>query len=371
MLVFILITFSLFWFVIKNNVLYVVRTGNVDGGGLFFPEAINQTFTGLYFMEACLIGLFFLVRDTQDRVACEAQGIIMSVVLVLTIIYQYWLYSSLHPLFSYLPVTMESETSRGDKADDLKHLRADEIDEETATEGLANKPMTADSTGDPSEPSQESARLGFQNVAKEMQEPAYSSRAMATREIKGSPVNRPRTSTNISTTAGLQRAYDRAEDMKEQRQLDDKSVKRILARLNRPLDEARLSELEHQLVHVEHAIGDHLIPSEETVKQQMLNDPISKIIMQHNDELEDLDVEDRDLLISIAFTHPVLRETRPCVWIPHDNLGVSDDEVRRTRALSKEVIIDNKGATFDGRLKVRVDKPPPDMSEFALLMGEL
>ncbi len=51
--------------VIKNNILYVIRTGDVDSGGLWFPSAINQTFTGLYFMEVCLIGLFFLVRDVN------------------------------------------------------------------------------------------------------------------------------------------------------------------------------------------------------------------------------------------------------------------------------------------------------------------
>jgi len=102
----------------------------------------------------------------------------------------------------------------------------------------------------------------------------------------------------------------------------------------------------------------------------MLDDPISKIIMQHNDELENLDAEERDMLISVAFMHPVLRETRPSVWIPTDESGVSDDEVRRTRELSEDVVIDNRGAYFDRRLKVQVDKPPPDMSEFAL-MAEL
>jgi hypothetical protein len=93
--------------------------------------------------------------------------------------------------------------------------------------------------------------------------------------------------------------------------------------------------------------------------------------MQHNDELEDLDAEERDMLISVAFTHPVLRETRPSVWIPMDELGVSDDEVRRTIHLSKDVAIDNRGAFFDRKLRVEVNKPPPDMSEFALVMAEL
>jgi hypothetical protein len=118
----------------------------------------------------------------------------------------------------------------------------------------------------------------------------------------------------------------------------------------------------------------------------MLDDPISKIIMQHNDELENLGAEDRDMLVSVAFLHPVLREVRPCVWIPQDDssaggngngggvanggISVSDDEVRRMRAIDG-LVVDNRGAYFDGGFRVVVDRPPPDMSEFALIMGEL
>ena len=44
----------------------------------------------------------------------------------------------------------------------------------------------------------------------------------------------------------------------------------------------------------------------------------------------------------------------------------------RTRELlGGDVVIDNRGAYFDRRLKVQVDRPPPDMSEFALIMDEL
>ncbi len=95
--------------------------------------------------------------------------------------------------------------------------------------------------------------------------------------------------------------------------------------------------------------------------------------MQHNDELEDLTSEERDMLVSVAFTHPVLREPKPSVWIPRDDVtaSVSDDEVRRTKELSSDIAIDNRGVFFNRKLKVEVAKPPPDMSEFALVMAEL
>jgi hypothetical protein len=163
----------------------------------------------------------------------------------------------------------------------------------------------------------------------------------------------------------------RSQDIQAQQREDEKSAERILARLNRPLDEARLAHLEKKLARTEASHGNALLLRRKDIEAQMLDDPISKIIIQHNDELENLDPEERDMLTSVAFIYPVLRETRPSVWIPSDNLGVSDDEVRRTRELSADVVIDNRGAYFDRRLKVQVVKPPPDMSEFALIMAEL
>ncbi|KAH6675981.1 hypothetical protein B0J14DRAFT_692242 [Halenospora varia] len=57
--------------------------------GLFYPTAIRQLFTGIYFMELCLSGLFFLVRDADDRATCTAQAIIMIVVTALTVLFYY------------------------------------------------------------------------------------------------------------------------------------------------------------------------------------------------------------------------------------------------------------------------------------------
>lgn len=138
-LIFMIITFSLFWVVIKNNLLYVVRTGNVDGGGLFFPSAINQMFTGLYFMEICLVGLFFLVRDANDKVACEAQGVVMVAVLILTVFYQIWLNVNFQSLYRYAPVRLGTEAAKRDREAELEHL----ISADQTTESPA--PMVNDS----------------------------------------------------------------------------------------------------------------------------------------------------------------------------------------------------------------------------------
>lgn len=344
MLLFMLITFGLFWVVIKNNLLYCVRTGTVDGGGLFFPSAINQLFTGLYFMEVCLIGLFFLVRDAQSKVACVAQGIIMAVVLVFTLLFQIWLMNHFAPLFNYAPVRLDVET---------KALLA-EYEEKHGRQNLRSRQVTEksfealDKDTDPGLPSQ----VGPSNQNPHMSQAPESSNQ-----------NRPTFSQRLSS--------HRSNDLQAQHRADVRSADLILARLNKPLDEARLAHLENKLAQTGESFGISILPRRKDVEAQMQNDPISKIIMQHNDELEDLDPEERDMLISVAFMHPVLRKTSPSVWIPRDELGISDDEVKRTRELSQDVMIDNRGAYFDHRLKVQINRPPPDMSEFALIIDEL
>ncbi|KAH8650341.1 hypothetical protein BGZ60DRAFT_550848, partial [Tricladium varicosporioides] len=73
--------------------------------GLFYPTAIRQLFTGIYFMELCLAGLFFLVRDANNRATCTTQAIIMIVVTALAALFHYtinhshWIYWLLLPNF--------------------------------------------------------------------------------------------------------------------------------------------------------------------------------------------------------------------------------------------------------------------------------
>lgn len=145
-----LITFSLFWTVIKNNILYVIRTGDVDGGGLFFPNAINQTFTGLYFLEICLIGLFFLVKDQNGKFSCKAQGIIMAVVLLVTICYQIWLNLNFSALYQYAPIRLEVEVGRKQREAEEAERLTDEKDEAIAqfdgdaSDATTSRPTTAE-----------------------------------------------------------------------------------------------------------------------------------------------------------------------------------------------------------------------------------
>ena len=85
------------------------------------------------------------------------------------------------------------------------------------------------------------------------------------------------------------------------------------------------------------------------------------------DEIEDLAPEERDALVREAFKHSALRARRPSVWIPRDDLGVSDDEVLRTRDVSKYVWITNEGTALDSKVRVVYGRAPPDFSELDII----
>ncbi len=114
MLVFVSITFSLFWVAYRHNYYYVQRN-KVDTHGLLFNNALSQLFAGVYVLEIALIGLFWLVKDKGGALACKSQGIIMIVVLILTAIFHFVMEQHLRPLYEFLPVTLEDSAVEAER----------------------------------------------------------------------------------------------------------------------------------------------------------------------------------------------------------------------------------------------------------------
>ena len=53
-----------------------------------------------------------------------------------------------------------------------------------------------------------------------------------------------------------------------------------------------------------------------------------------------------------------MRSKRPTIWIPKDDIGVSEDEIKRTLRLSKHIKISNEGAELDKKGNVVVLEHP-------------
>ena len=112
---FAVVTFALLWAAQRYTMLYVIRFQS-DTGGVLYPRALNQTFTGLYVMELCLAGLFFIVEGPDTPGPCIAHGVVMLFVFFLTVVYQILLNRSFGPLLQYLPMTIEDEAILRDRA---------------------------------------------------------------------------------------------------------------------------------------------------------------------------------------------------------------------------------------------------------------
>lgn len=150
-----------------------------DTGGLSFPTAVQQMFVGVYFLELCLTGLFFLVRNADGNgVPCKVQGILMIILLVLTILFQALVYHSVclvvyclvlandiqfHPLVTHLPLdrslsaaddtvpllTEETRTSRqitpnAQKTREELCTYREDLEGKVDQDGIATTPTTLD-----------------------------------------------------------------------------------------------------------------------------------------------------------------------------------------------------------------------------------
>ena len=111
----------------------------------------------------------------------------------------------------------------------------------------------------------------------------------------------------------------------------------------------------------------HTVTAKIDAENQRQLDGGQALFIGLHDQLEDLDPEDRDFLVKQAYKHEALRAKRPVIWIPRDHLGISDDEIRRTRHFNKHIWISNEYTGLDSKAKVVYRRGPPDFSELDLI----
>ncbi|KAF5706301.1 acid phosphatase [Fusarium mundagurra] len=306
--IFAIITFGLLWFAQRYAMLYVNRFEH-DTGGVLYPRAINQTFTGIYFMELSIAGLFFIVKDEHGKSPCTPHGTIMIVVFFLTIIYQLLLNFSFSPLFRYLPITFEDEAVLRDEAfQRAQDRRLGLYDDDDLPE--EDDDMQAKEKATQPETSHDIELRRFGSLRRPVKQVGTWARDGGQQLRKIAVVNKAK---DKNKRASAYRRQHRQKDIEAQR-----------------------------------AIGEALFGG-------------------IHDEIEDLTPDERDALVRHAFQHEALRARRPTVWIPRDDLGISDDEIRRTQAYSEHIWISNEGTALDSKVRVVYGRAPPDFSEVDLI----
>ncbi|KAL2807652.1 hypothetical protein BJX63DRAFT_64489 [Aspergillus granulosus] len=344
-LVFNIITFSLFWFVYRYNMLYVTQF-RFDTGGLLFPRAINQLFTGIYVMELCLIGLFFLVRDVQGTVACKGQAITMIVVLALTVGFQFLLNEAFGPLIRYLPITLEDEAVRRDEEfarAQRARLGMDDDGEEEEEEAEEKLDTLEHRLRDRERAEFQDYRDSSDIELKKFEATSVSRRASGLRR-KGQGLD-PHTAAHLNSSRGPSWAAPQSPNNRRSKYFGTNSGETV------PTIQ-RMQEKLHQDAEAQGPARTH---------------KGTALFAGIHDELEDLTPDERDQLVQRAFQHEALRAKRPVIWIPRDDLGVSDEEVYRTQRFSKYIWISNEYQALDGKGRPIFSRSPPDFSEVDLI----
>jgi hypothetical protein len=349
-LVFMLLIFGLFWIVYRYNVLFVYQFKN-DTGGLLFPVAINQLFVGVYFLEVCLIGIFF-TTIVDGNVVSLPQGIIMIIVLIATVAYQVLMNSAFQPLFQYLPITLEDEAVIRDE--EFARAQASKFAPLTQEEQEAEDPRDIQDVLERKERDEY-----------DQDQAAEESERRNIEEHRRSSVHSPQPSTSSPNVQG-KAWYHRTEPAKSSNANTEKwkhVAPEAVARLRYLADGKPTSSKQQENTDPEaqKTVGDVLFAG-------------------YADELEDLTPDERDLLVRFAFQHSALRAKRPVVWIPRDALGVSDDEIKRAKRMSTvrvpgekgeeervNIWMSNDGTALDGKGRVVFRRSPPDFRSLDLI----
>lgn len=314
MLIFISAVFVLFYIAYRHNY-YYVQKNKVDTHGLLFDNALSQLFAGVYIMEITLIGLFFIVRNTADNVACTPQAIIMIVALCLTAAYHFVLEQTMAPVSELIPVTLEDKAVEAEEKLLLAETRgrpSSEMDQEAEDAGIKLPDVEID---------RKSKELGhkLESGGKE-NAPAKSGRGF---------------------TSGLTETAENA--------------RKTMTRLNRRIAAMTAPEREHLPLHAGVA------------RRIDVGNQLGEALSRYPDELTDLSPAERQAELRAAYQDPITREPTPIVWIPQDAAGISDDSVKRVKKYGRHLQYSNSGAFLTAKNHCEVVQPAPDLRSDSLL----
>ena len=313
MLVFVSMTFALFWIAYRHNYYYVQRN-KIDTHGLLFNNAMSQLFAGVYVLEIALIGLFFLVRDTNTDVVCTPQAIIMIVVLAGTAAFHFVMEQNLKPLYEFLPVTLEDPAVDAEKERFLLDENGRLSDDDTRT-------------------SKEAGPLSAGMVS-------------PTRSTTNDP------DTKLAVRLRKQRAHVQAKSMSA----TAANARKTLSRLKKETA-SRVDQMQ-----------THIPESMNKSRRREVADQLGAAIESFPDELADLSPEERDAELKAAFQDPVTREQIPVIWIPQDPAGVAEDTIHHVSDKYGQYLqYSDAGAYLTKDNKCEITQPAPDVKPDWLL----
>jgi hypothetical protein len=345
-----LLTFSLFWFTYRYQMIYV-SYAKAETNGLIFPKAINQLFTGLYFLELCLVGLFFIQDGPNGGTPCFPQAIIMIITLGFTILFQILINRAFGPLFQYLPITVEDDAVRRDEEFERVQASRWQTAEDDEHRSL-NSELEAKERAEWRESQQLEAQDEVDRHASKEFGGSYEMSKIQTRRSSQA---------HLSTHDSEQRS--RKPNWAEQSRSRSRSHSHHAKRRSRvPKDKNPLNKLTQVVKSGLDDVLDDVARPVRDIEAQVM--PSANLFDDIDDTLEDIEPEARQKLIKRSFQHPATRAIQPAIWIPHDELGIAKDEIQRTSAFSQKIWITSVNARLDAGGVVMYRGLPPDRDPF-------
>lgn len=101
-LIFILFLVLLYY---KYSLRYIYSHFNVsETFGKLYPTALFHLYCGIYCLECCLIGIFYLLKDSTGNTPMVMYGRIMGFILIMTVFGNITIYKRYSKYFTYLPI---------------------------------------------------------------------------------------------------------------------------------------------------------------------------------------------------------------------------------------------------------------------------
>ncbi|KAG9099222.1 hypothetical protein FS749_001789 [Ceratobasidium sp. UAMH 11750] len=274
-----------------------------ETGGLYFPLVVSNLFVGLYVEQLCLAGLFFL---DGGKIVSIILGVFMVILVVITITVQILYRKSFAPITDFLPMSMATKALHDrHKRHQKKHEEPNEV---------ADEEMDL------------FRRDHLQSIIRRKVNKKLKLETKPKSAVEFAPPA-PQPSTSIP----------QGESSATAPQL---STPKLLTRTNtHESHESRRSKRSQTKQEGKLAVAPAALA---------LQGPISG----------DSDSEDDSDLDDFAFDHPSTYKDAPWIWIPKDQLGISDVLVKELHAAKVEA--SDLGATMDKKGVVEVNRNPPD-----------
>ncbi|KAF9346664.1 hypothetical protein BGX26_001823 [Mortierella sp. AD094] len=344
--------FTMDYFVYRHQFLYVYRQP-VETGGLAFPKAVKQAFTGIFISQITLFGIFLMKQVTFNEPAIP-QLVLIVILIVITAYALRNMKEAFDPLVTFLPIALFSKGLHVDKRGVVTH---------------GDKKQKAPKLQDEEQPELKEENMCMNNISK--QDPSLGKDPLL--EIRptfkmtkteyyenGETQSDPLTHQHRSSTSH----YSPNDSIQPQPQSMTRPNLQVLHQSDGPVPHSQpASSLDRPVSFARR----RPVTSVGFTQYSRIEDPESEARVEPSPEDAEL-----ERLQNQAYCHPLIYDVQKPVWLPMDERGLAQAEIDRLRGLG--IIVATDGAALDSSTaKVRVAGiiyAPGDETQYRLERGE-